>query len=214
MKKGQLPIFFEADEHLNAAGRMLYVEAVQRSKIHSLPSKVYEHVNYCPECSAEILFLSELMEEESIPSNEVHPFFNNSNSTYFVSGDMQGIEELLEQIKAEAVQIPLYEKRIEEQSTAQYRGSATEIKLLSPQNEQLYQGEITFTFLSPTTSIITLIIRNHKGQVYKAKIPTHTLSHTIEFQPFTQFPTGVYYWQMIDQNRMRLVGKFYVYQTE
>ncbi|MFK7907045.1 MAG: hypothetical protein AB8B69_18060 [Chitinophagales bacterium] len=213
MKKGQIPIFFETDAHLNSAGRMLYTEAIQRNMLESLPQKVYEHVSYCPECSAEVLMLVELMEDEPIDSNEVHPFFDNSNSEYFVSDDWADIEALLEQIKAEAVTIPLYEKRMEEQLTAQYRSSASSaLQVISPQNEHLYQEEVTFTFAEKTSSEITLIIRNHQGQVYKTKIPANTLSHVVEFQPSNNFPSGVYYWQMIDGNRNRIVGKFYVYQ--
>ena len=213
MKKGQIPIFFEADEHLNSAGRMLYTEAIQRNKLESLPPKVYEHVNYCPECSAEILLLVEMMEDEPIDFNEQHPFFDNPKSEYFVSDDWADIEALLEQIKAEAVTIPLYENRIEEQLTASYRSSSTAIEVLSPQNEHLYQGDVVFTFGEKTSSEITLIIRNHQGQVYKTKIPANTLHHTVELLPASQFPTGVYYWQIMDRNRNRVVGKFYIYQS-
>ncbi len=213
MKKGQIPIFFEADKHLNAAGRMLYTEAVQRDKIDLLPHDVYEHVNSCAECSAEILMLVELMEEEPIDANEQHPFFNNPNSDYFVSGNLADIDALLEQIKADAVQIPLYENLIKEQLTASYRSSSTGIQILSPQNEHLYQDEVTFTFAEPTSSPSTLIVRNHQGQVYKAKIPANTLHHTIDFQSAEKFPTGVYYWQMIDRSRNRMVGKFYVFTS-
>ncbi|MGB0931622.1 MAG: hypothetical protein ACPGVB_12635 [Chitinophagales bacterium] len=214
MKKGQIPLFFEADQHLNAAGRMLYTDSIQRDKIDLLPNDVYEHVSYCAECSAEILMLVELMEDESIDSNEVHPFFDNPNSDYFLSDDWADIDALLEQIKAEAVTIPLYEKRIEEQLTAQYRSSTSSaIQVISPQNEYLYQGEVTFTFAEKTSSDIILIIRNHHGQVHKAKIPANTLYQIVEFQPSNNFPSGVYYWQMMDKNRNRVVGKFYVYQS-
>lgn len=213
MKKGNTT-FFEEAGHLNMAGRMLYAEAVQLDRMGQLPDDIYEHVQSCAECSAEILLLTALMEDENTDASQEHPYFDKpEESEYFLTDNPSDIDALLESIRAEAIAIPLYDSMIAEQLTAAYRNSATAIKVLTPENEQLCQREATFTFEQTTPVQLILQIENHQGQVHKSKIPANTTTYTVSFEPAKQFPTGLYYWKLAGRGIKRMVGKFYVHQT-
>ncbi|MFK7906805.1 MAG: hypothetical protein AB8B69_16855 [Chitinophagales bacterium] len=213
MKNDNTLLFFEEDGHLSAKGRMFYAEAIEFDKKNLLPDQMYEHVNFCAECSFEIIMLKTLMDEISIGTVEEHPVFSSSNSRYSLSDKLEGIDDLLEKIKAEAILIPLYENIIEEQLASAYRLSSSPIKVLSPISEQLYQDKVTFTFEQATSIKLILQIENHQGEVYKAEIPTNTTTHTLPLLPPMKFPTGLYYWKLVGRGVQRMMGKFYVYQV-
>lgn len=209
--------FDEANGHLNMAGRMLYAEAMELNHLDNLPAAVYQHVQNCHECSTQIWMLNNLMEGELAEMEEAHPFFEVEESDielgdFSLSDNPMDIDSFLEQIKAEAIEVPLYEKMIEQQLAAAYRSSSKSIQLISPTHEQVCEKEVVFTFQKPTSSPLFLVLENHTGEVHDCKIPTNTTNYTVSLEPANQFPTGVYYWKLAGKGGKRMVGKFYIYQ--
>ena len=218
MKSGNLQgnVFFESSGHLSMAGRMLYAEAVEFQRVEDLPETIYQHVESCKDCSAHILLLTDLMEGEYVDmeeEQEEHPFFDGDLGAYSVSDNPLDIDALLSQIKSAAIEIPLYEKIIQQQLQKAHRGVTQSIRVLSPENEELCFHEVTFTLQNPTPVALGLVVENHKGIVYKAQIAANTSQLHIQFIPIQQFPSGLYYWKLAGKGVKRLMGKFYIYQA-
>ncbi|MEZ4888482.1 MAG: hypothetical protein R3E32_27390 [Chitinophagales bacterium] len=205
------PIYFDSDGHLTTIARAMYADAMKLDKVTQLPDSVQEHTNVCNYCSSLIVVLFDAIEGIDYQDLAPHPVFEqNEKSHYSISDNPQNIEAILQQLMAEAVEIPSMERLLKTQSN--YRKSDIEdLQVIQPLPNALYFNSVDFQFEKPLSHITDLSIRNHKGRVFKASLPIDTKDYTLTFSPRENFPSGLYYWKLTSRNSKPLVGKLYIY---
>ena len=196
-------------EHLNDAGLMLYAEAIQLGKVGELPDGFYQHIRQCRECDEGVMELTLFLKSNEINMDGEHPYFDRRSSDITIPDDPEELDQILQQIIAEATPVPHYERMIEK--SLSYRSSTNvPLTVSSPHNGQLYAGIIPFTFDTKTHKPITLLLENNKMErvVKPVKLPAGTTEYKMEV---SHLPTGLYYWKAGIGAKMLLTGKVYLY---
>ena len=202
--------FFNDDKHLTDISVSLYADAVKLGLINRLPKDIYDHVNSCLHCSDSVNHLLRFLEDEDYSHLTQHPFFGELNSTVSIPDNAADLDQILAQLKAEALPIPMYERLIDQQLT--YRNLfVAVINVKAPVKDQLCTKEVNFELVTDSDQPITLIVENQKERVLKTTLEADTSSFKLSLDPTDKFPSGLYYWKAALKGGKAIVGKFYVY---
>ncbi|MEZ4885274.1 MAG: hypothetical protein R3E32_11150 [Chitinophagales bacterium] len=196
--------------HLNQLGQMLYADAMKVQKVNQLPTELPEHVFDCDYCNKQVRVLYSLIADLDYPL-ESHPILDKSEkSSLSLSENSDNLDDILQQLMAEAIQIPAYEKLMETQMA--YRNEdAIGISLQQPTDNQLCKEGVDFHFTTSQKLPITLTIESHQKRIFREKFEAETTHIHVDFQPKSDFPTGLYYWKLVLKGKKPLVGKIYIY---
>lgn len=205
--------YFDEYGELNTLGRMLYAEAVHFKRLDDLPADIYNYVLQSPWTSAEIIDLYTLIEGEEYDIDSPHPFFDLSDNS--IGTDLEDIERILEQLKAEASLNLTYEKAIKEQFA--FRSSATAavpLRVKMPIAEQLItESFIDFEWETSSNKDLIFTLENHQKRLVKERLPAGTTSLRVDLLPKDKFPSGLYYWKLALRGGKPIIGKIYVYSA-
>ncbi|MFK7903946.1 MAG: hypothetical protein AB8B69_02430 [Chitinophagales bacterium] len=204
--------YFDEYGELNTLGRMLYAEAIRFNRLDDLPDNIYNHVLQSPWASAEILDLYTLIEDEDYDVSSLHPSFDMSDKS--ISGDMDDIERILNQLKAEAIPNPTYEKAIKEQVFRSSGAAAASLKVKAPISEQLItENFIDFEWETSSNKDLILTLENSKGRLVKERLSAKTKKFRIDLLPKSKFPSGMYYWKLALRGGQLIIGKVYIFSS-
>jgi len=205
--------YFDEEGHLNTIARTLYADAMRLSKVEQLPEPLQQHIVDCSYCSSLIVILYDAISDLDYEDLSPHPVLETTQmSKWSISENPQDIEGILEQLMAEAIEIPSMERLLKKRATYRKSG-AVELKIKKPIANALCFNELDFEFETPLSSPTDLSIRNHKGRLIKILLPVNTTKHSVPLQPQEKYPNGLYYWKLSPINGQPLVGKFYVYHS-
>lgn len=204
--------YFDEYGELNILGRMLYAEAIRLNRLDDLPERIYNHVLQSPWASAEIIDLYTLIEDEDYDTTSLHPSFDMSDKS--IGSDMDDIERILKQLKAEAVLNPTYEKAIKEQVFRSSAAAAASLKVKAPISEQLITEDfIDFEWETSSNKDLILTLENSTGRLVKERLSAKTKKFRIDLLPKSKFPSGMYYWKLALRGGQLIIGKVYIYNS-
>ncbi|MFK7907172.1 MAG: hypothetical protein AB8B69_18695, partial [Chitinophagales bacterium] len=171
--------FFDETGHFNATARIYYVEAMYQNQVDSLPPDLQQHISDCDYCSIKILqsyqIALELGKElTTSPKTEIGRFT--------LSDKQEDLEAILQQLMAEAIEIPVFEALIEEQVLRSTANESLSIEVLQPAQNQICQNTIIFQLKTALLKPLILSIRNHQKRMLKVTIPPNTREYSIEVQ--------------------------------
>ncbi len=203
-------IYFDEYGELNTLGRMLYAEAVLLKRLEELPIEIYNHVQESPWASAEIIELYQLIEEEEYNENSPHPFFDFSDKT--IGGNPLDIDQILAQLKSEAILNPIYEKAISE-LVLRNTATASALKVVKPISEQLITGNyIDFEWKTDSNKPLVFTFETSKNRLVKERLTAGTTKYRLELKPSEIFSSGLYYWKLATRGGKLFIGKLYIYR--
>lgn len=196
--------------HLNDLGQMLYVDAMKIEKVNRLPEELCEHVLDCDYCNAKVRSLYVLIEDLDYPVQQ-HPVLDIAEkSDLSLSDSSDNLDDILQQLMADAVLIPSYEKLMTTQMA--YRNEdAIGIQLTQPTENLLCKEGVDFHFTTSENRLITLTIESHEKKVFRQKFEAGTTHIRVDFTPKEDFPAGLYYWKLVLKGKKPLVGKIYLH---
>jgi len=86
-----------------------------------------------------------------------------------------------------------------------FHGRASEIRVLSPRNDQIFKESILFSWESPEIKPLFLIVLSNRGEPIR-RIPVEDNQYKFK----EKLEPGLYYWKLESAEEMLYVGKFLV----
>jgi len=221
------------DGHLTEEGTALYVDALKLSRLSKLPRWMVDHVGDCRICKERVTGLYALLPADSHAGLKTHPYFGSlahSRNWYRVAPAIALIaaggataalliyERSRPPTEAAAPAVPpakdaaarevarpavAFAENPEMESLVNARARSGETTVVSPAIGAEIRGTVTFNWKGAGAATVE-VLDNAQGRV--AMLPAQQPPVVLR----KELSAGLYYWKLIANDELLLVGKFSV----
>lgn len=205
--------YFDANGRLTLEGIAVYAEAVKLGKVTTLPNNFQEYILSVPQAAQEVLEIYDLLVDEEIDAS-FFPFDKMATSTYSLPTTNEGLDAFLADILRKALEeesVP--NKRLERRMLETVKGDASNLKVLTPQQNEICIDKIHFTFNKQVGEEVYLTFFNQEDdEIEEVELAVGVKETSVALNE-TDYPSGLYYW-MLDNDGDIQTGRFYVCQPQ
>lgn len=195
--------------HLNECAIGKYVDEHIHNESSTLPNEILNHIEDCQECKLAVFDVYEIIKKSTVSSKEVGknlaPIVTKKYHFYQIA---TGLFILLIPISLFFVltsKSPEYEPNpvLEHYLNINYRGN--DVTLVSPPLSASVSVPVQFEWTKTEEESVQLVILNHKAKPVKTMTVTEN-TFTLE----AALSPGLYYWKLLGDEGVLLVGKFLI----